>query len=303
MRPRGRTDASSLTDAGGQPTTRIAWVCSWRPSSAANGADGSKSRPDVVVRRVLLNGGLLLGSATTRGARWAHARRDHSVTTGRAERKTTTSADSSSVDTRRTHPDCPIARVHGTNALSAIADCSPLSDPESATKSATGGGNGNETAPKTGSGTVSAARAASTLVAHVALSRRPAPKLLATEPCEGVNVVGSGKPDNVQRRGISLGSPSACETWMGCRAYVGDFVRGVSEQAYRISLTNPLMTYDCVRRLARRDRHGGDSKLARRPDSGADRRRAHRRPDAHSAARGRDGHDGGGVESAFGSTA
>ena len=51
---------------------------------------------------------LLLGSATTRGARWAHARRDRSVTAASAECKCRRSSQSSSVATEhrpRNHPD------------------------------------------------------------------------------------------------------------------------------------------------------------------------------------------------------
>ena len=82
-----RTDARSLTDAGGQPTTRIAWSvrgvsAAPRTELTARSQDRSCGEASAAAERRLL-----LGSATTRGASWAHARREPSVTVARAERK------------------------------------------------------------------------------------------------------------------------------------------------------------------------------------------------------------------------
>ena len=119
--------------------------------------DVSKSRLGVV-RLVLLNGGYCSDPRPRGSARWAHARRDRSVTAARAQRKCRRRAQSSSVATQQRPHHRPDARVCWMNGPPAVAVCSPKGGRESATDSAICGGIGNATARNNGSRHVSANR-------------------------------------------------------------------------------------------------------------------------------------------------
>jgi hypothetical protein len=138
----------------------------------------AEPRAGIVLKRALLKL-LLLGSATTRGARWAHARRDRSVTAARAERKGRCRAEFSSVATQHRPRNRVDARVSWLNSPSAVAVCFPKRGRESATDSAICRGIGSETARISGIRPVSAdptVRRVCRLVhtSHPALSNAPA---------------------------------------------------------------------------------------------------------------------------------
>ena len=82
---------------------------SYRPDVDADPGESRSRAAGLVLRRALLNGCYCSDPRPRGSARWAHARRDRSVTAARAERKCSRRAESSSVATQH-RPQTPCRR-------------------------------------------------------------------------------------------------------------------------------------------------------------------------------------------------
>jgi len=153
-------------------------VRSWRLSSAANRADGSMSRPDVVARRVLLLNGGYCSDPRPRGVPVGHMQREPSVTVARAERKShhqclilfcRHTAHASRL------PNRPCSRdKYPQRGCRLLPPCGPRIGNQIGNRRGKRQRNGTKNGFRHGFRSASGAR---TLVAHVPLSHRPAPKL------------------------------------------------------------------------------------------------------------------------------